>query len=179
MQGYRPIIAINIVVLLILCVFVVHFAGSHDGAGQASAGDRTAEVATAREATGMDATAKSGTDSAVPASAVADGDVAGAANTGSSNVILNLPGETVRATPFIRDFRAEDDARNFVQEHNSECADEGELYNRTTGQLWAVSLTTQTVFEVDQVCWDAQNGRLFLTTTNNLGQPSGAGDISV
>jgi hypothetical protein len=150
----------------------VRFAGFHGGADQANAGDRAAEVATAKEATGMEPTAKARIDSAVPIVS-ADGVVAGTPSAGSSNVILNLPGETVKATPFIRDFRAEDGARNLVEEHNSECVDEGELYNRTTGQLWAVSLIAQTVSEVDQLCWDAQNGRLFLTTTNKLGQPSG------
>jgi hypothetical protein len=166
MQGNRPILAINIVVLLILGLLAVRFLGFRSGAGQANADNAAAEDLAAK-----DATAKASTSSAAPTAAGVSSTVTAIA--GSSNIILNLPGETVNATPFIRDFRAEDGARHLVEEHNSECIDEGELYNRTTGQLWAVSLTTQTVFEVDQLCWDAQNGRLFLTTTNKLGQPSG------
>jgi hypothetical protein len=43
MQGYRRIIAINIVALLILCLFVVHYAGLHGGAGLATAGNAMRE----------------------------------------------------------------------------------------------------------------------------------------
>ena len=43
MQGDRPIIAINILAMLILCVFAVRFAGRHGGAGKATAGNATTE----------------------------------------------------------------------------------------------------------------------------------------
>ena len=69
MQGYRPIIAINIVVLLIVCVFVVRFAGWHGGAGKATAASAAPGDVAANEAVGKDAATNSTNGSAVAAPA--------------------------------------------------------------------------------------------------------------
>jgi hypothetical protein len=172
MQGYRPIIVINIVALLILCVFVVHFAGFHGGAGQASAGNVAAEVATAKDATPKDAIAKATTGSAV--AAAADDGVTVTAIAGSPDVILNFGDETVIATPFFRDFRAEDDARNHVEVHRGvgtdEFANAGELYDGTTHKLWGLSMTTQAAYEVEELYLDAKHNRLYVKAIVKQGE---------
>jgi hypothetical protein len=161
MQAYRSLIAINLVVLAILCAVVVRFAGSHFGAAQATA------------VTADDATAKPTAGSAV-AAPVDDG-VSGRAIAGSPDIFLHFAGDTVKVTPFIRDFRAEDTARNLVEKHESECDNEGELYDGATSQVWAVSITTDAVFEVEQLYWDAQNGRLVVKAINKPGEPASWG----
>ena len=168
MQRYRPIIAINIVALLILCVFVVHFAGFRGGAGQATAGNVASDVATAK-----DATAKATTGSGV--AAAADDAVTGRAISGSPDVIFNFAGETVTVTPFIPDFRPEDYARNLVEVHRDVNPDNGEFYDGTTGQLWAVSITTGVVYEVEQLYLDAQHRRLYMKTIRKQGEPASWG----
>jgi hypothetical protein len=174
MQGYRPIIAINIGVLLILCVFVLHFAGFHGGAGQATAGNVAAEVATAKDATREDATAKATTGSAI--AAPTDDAVTVTAIAGSPDVILSFAGETVHATPFIPDFRPEDDTGNLVEGksglNSNEVGIARELYDGTTGQLRALSMTPQAVYEVEQLYLDAQHRRLILKDIEKQGEPA-------
>lgn len=175
MQGYRPIIAINILVLLILCAFIVHFAGFR-GAGQATAGNMETKAATAK-----DATAKATTGSAV-AAAVDDG-VPVTAIAGSPDVILNFSDETVIATPFFRDIRAEDDARNHVEVHegvgNNEFASAGQLYDRTTGKLWGLSMTTQAAYEVEELYLDAQHNRLYVKAIVKQGETASWGHFGL
>ncbi|HEX4053859.1 MAG TPA: hypothetical protein VHX86_06310 [Tepidisphaeraceae bacterium] len=164
MQRYRPIIAINIVALLILCVFVVHFAGFRGGDGQATAGNVASEVATAK-----DATDKATTGSAV----AADDAVTGTATSGSPDLIFNFAGEKVTVTPFIPDFHPEDYARNnLVDVHRDVNPDNGEFYDGVTGQLWAVSITTQAVYEVEQLYLNAQHRRLYMKTISKQGEPA-------
>lgn len=168
MQGYRPIIAINIVVLLILCVVVAYFAECHDGAGRGTAGNVAAEDAAAKDATG-----KATIGSAV--AATSDDAVAGTAIAGLPDVTLNFGGETVTVTPFIPDFRPEDYARNLVEVQPGLDLDERELFDGTTGHLWAVSITTQAVYEVEEVYLDAQHRRLYLRAINKQGEPPSSG----
>jgi hypothetical protein len=165
MQRYRSIIAINIVVLLILCVFVVHFAGLRCGAGQATAGSVASEVATAK-----DATAEATTSSGVAAAA---GDAAtGTATSGSPDLIFNFGGEKVTVTPFILDSHPDDYARNLVEVHRDVNLDNGEFYDGATGQLWAVSITTQAVYEVEQLYLNAQHRRLYMKIISKQGEPA-------
>jgi hypothetical protein len=168
MQRYRPIIAINIVVLLILCVCVVRFAGFHGGTGQATAGNVASKVATAK-----DATAEATTGSGV-AAAAADA-VTGTATWGSPDVTFDFAGETVTVTPFIADPRPEDYARNLVEEHRDVNPDSGEFYDGATGQLWAVSIKTQAVYEVEQLYLDAQHRRLYMKIISKQGEPASWG----
>jgi hypothetical protein len=165
MQRYRSIIAINIVALLILCAFVVHFAAFREDTGQATAGNAAAEVATAK-----DATAKATTGSAI--AAAADNAETGRAIAGSPDRIFNFAGDIVTVTPFIPDSRAEDYARNLVEVHRDVNPDNGEFYDGTTGQLWAVSITTGAVYEVEQLYLDAQHRLLYMKTITKQGEPA-------
>ncbi len=165
MQGNRPLIVINIITLLILCVFVVHFAGFRGGAGQATAGSVASEVATVK-----DASAKATTGSGVAAAA---GDAAtGTATSGSPDLIFNFGGEKVTVTPFILDSHPDDYARNLVEVHRDVNLDNGEFYDRATGQLWAVSITTQAVYEVEQLYLNAQHRRLYMKIISKQGEPA-------
>jgi hypothetical protein len=137
MQKYRLIIAINILALLILCVFAAGFA-FHGGAGRATAGNVAAEVATAK-----DPTAQATTGSAVAAATI-DGVIV-TSIAGTPDVILNFGDETVIAAPLFRDFSPEDYGHNLVKVHRGADLDGGELYDGTTRQLWAMSITTQAV----------------------------------
>jgi hypothetical protein len=111
MQAYRPIIAMNVLVLLILCVVVVGL-GFHGGAGQATAGN-----AATKDATPKDATAKATTGSTV--TAATDDSLIVTVIAGSPDVILKFADETVIATPFFRDISAEDDTHNLREVHSS------------------------------------------------------------
>ena len=180
MKGYRPIIAINILALLILCAFAVGF-GLHGGAGQATAGNVAAEVATAQDATPKDATAKATAGSDVASAAGAT--VIVTAIAGSPNVILNLFGEeSVTATPFYRDLRAEDDASDLVKMPRRMDLNEFpyamELYDGTTGKLWALSMKMQDPYEVEEIYLDAMHNQLILKAIKTRGEPASWGHFS-
>jgi hypothetical protein len=179
MQGYRPIIAINIVVLLILCVFVVRFVGFPGGAGQATARNVAPEVATADVATVKDATPKDATATATTGSAVAapaDDAVTVTAIAGSPDVILSFAGESVNATPFIPDYRPADDTGNLVEGQSgvdsNEVATARELYDATTSQLRALAMRPQGIYEVEQLYLDAQHRRLIYKAIEKRGEPA-------
>jgi hypothetical protein len=121
------------------------------------------EVATAK-----DATAEATTGSGVVAAA--EDAVTGTATSGSPNLIFNFAGEKVTVTPFIPDFHPEDYARNLVEVHRDVNPDNGEFYDRTTGQLWAVSITTQAVYEVELLYLDAQHRLLYMKTIEKQGE---------
>jgi hypothetical protein len=167
MQAYRPIIAINILALLILCVFVVHIAGFDGGTGKATAGEVAAKHAATNATTGSSVAAAA--DDAVTETAIA----------GSPDVILRFSGETVNATPFIPDFRPKDDTGNLVEGQrrvdSNEVATATELYDGTTGQLRALSMTTQAVYEVEKLYLDAQHRRLILKAIEKREEPANWG----
>jgi hypothetical protein len=169
MQGYRPIIAINILVLLILCVFAMRFAGWHGGAGEATAGNATAEEAAAKNPA---VTSTSGSAVAAPA----EDAVCVTAISGSPDVILSFAGETVHATPFVPDFRPEDDTGNLVEKqsgiNSNEVGTAKALYDGPTGQLRALSMTMQDVYEVEQLYLDAQHRRLIFKAIEKRGEPA-------
>jgi hypothetical protein len=172
MQGYRPIIAINILALLIGCVFTVCFVGRDGGAGKATADNPAAEDAAANDAVTKNATEKDTTATAATGSAVAaaaDDAVTGA---GSPDLVFNFAGEKVTVTPFIPDFHPEDYARDLVEVHRDVNPDNGEFYDGTTGQLWAVSIATGAVYEVEQLYLDAQDRRLYMKTIEKQGEPA-------
>jgi hypothetical protein len=176
MQGYRPIIAINIVVLLILCVFVVYFAECHGSAGRGTAGNVATEESVAKDAAGK---ATTGSDAA----AVAGATVTVTAIAGSSNVILNLFGEEiVTATPFYRDLRAEDDASDLVKMHR--CMDLNEfpyameLYDGATGKLWALSMNMQDAYEVEEIYLDPMHNQLIFKAIRKRGEPASWGHFT-
>jgi hypothetical protein len=173
MQKYRLLIAINILALLILCVFATGFV-FHGGAGQATAGNVAAEVATAKDAVAKDTAATATTGSA--AAPAADDAVTVTAIGGSPDVILSFAGETVNATPFILDYRPEDDTGNLVEGErgvdSNEVATARELYDGTTGQLRALAMTPQAVYEVEQLYLDAQHRRLIFKAIEKRGEPA-------
>lgn len=175
MQGYRILIAINVVVLLILSLFIVRFRGNFSGATWPSS---IANVATGQKVVGEDSTAVAKTDSAIP-SAAGDGVVGGPASPGSENVILRFAGETVIATPFLRDFRPQDNIPTFVEKHRDVCLDAGELYDQRTGKLWAVSISTRAVYEVEELYLDTQDGRLFMKEIDKSGDAASWGHLSL
>jgi hypothetical protein len=175
MQSYRSIIAMNIVALLILCVFVVHFAGSHGGASQATAGNMAPEVVTAKDAVAKDTANSATTGSAV--AAAADDPENGRAIPGSPDRILDFAGVMVTVTPLIPDFLPEDYARNLVAAHRDGNPENGECYDPTTGQLWAVSITTAVVYEIERLYLDAPHGRLYMKAIKRPGEAARWGHV--
>jgi len=164
-------------VLLILCVFVVHYAGLAGGAGKATGGDAAAKDAAGTATTdsaAKDAAATATTGSA--AVAPTDDAVTVTAIAGSPDVILSFADETVNATPFIPDFRPEDDTGNLVEGQSgvdsNEVATARELYDATTGQLRALAMTPQAVYEVEQLYLDAQHRRLIFKAIEKRGEPA-------
>jgi hypothetical protein len=109
MQGYRAIIAINILAMVIGSVFAVCFVGRDGGAGKASAGNTAGEDATAKDGIGKDLPNPPTKDTAATVTtgstvaAASDDAVAVTAIAGSPEVFLSFAGETVNATPFIPD----------------------------------------------------------------------------
>ena len=180
MQGYRPIIAMNIVALLILFLFVVYFAGSHGGAVQATAGNVAADVATAKDAVAKDTAAKDTANSATTGSAVAaaaDDPENGRAIPGSPDRILDFAGVMVTVTPLTPDFLPEDYSRNLVAAHKDGNPENGECYDPTTGQIWAVSITTAVVYEVERLYLDAPHGRLYMKAITRPGEAARWGHV--
>jgi hypothetical protein len=59
-----------------------------------------------------------------------------------------------------------------VEEHRDVNPDSGEFYDGATGQLWAVSIKTQAVYEVEQLYLDAQHRRLYMKTISKQGEPA-------
>jgi len=181
MQGYRPTIVINILALLVGCVVTFCFVGRDGGTGKATAGNTAAEESAAKDAIAKDVPAKAATGFPVAAAAAAPaGDaMSGTSIPGSPDRFLDLPGEPVTATPLVPDFRPEDYGHNLVQAHNDVNPDSGELYDRTTRQLWAVSITTHAVYGVEQLYLDARDRRLYMKTVKEPGEPAMWGHFSL
>jgi hypothetical protein len=95
---------------------------------------------------------------------------------GSPDVILSFAGETVHATPFVPDFRPEDDTGNLVEKqsgiNSNEVGTAKALYDGPTGQLRALSMTMQDVYEVEQLYLDAQHRRLIFKAIEKRGEPA-------
>lgn len=56
--------------------------------------------------------------------------------------------------------------------NSNEVATAIELYDGTTGQLRALSMPMQTVYEVDQLYFDVQHRRLILKAIEKRGEPA-------
>jgi hypothetical protein len=158
--GSYRLSAMSLLALLISCALALSVMGCDGGVGEAVAVDAASDAA---------ATAATDVAAETAADAVTETAIAG-----SSDLLLDIGGETIDAEPFIPALEAPDDAEDLAAGLSVPSPSANttitEFDNETTGELQMMAITTRCIYRAEAAFLDVQHKRLIIKAIEREGE---------